>query len=178
MSGRPDPRFAPSLPLPARPFVPGTGMPRPQLALAPLRPDATPDAPEALAHFRFGGDLFNGGFWWEAHECWEQPWRAAVRGSARRLLLQGLIFWAAGHLQWSRGRIQGGEWHLERALARLREGLARAGPQAAAQWLCGLDVGRHLPAWQAWSQPPLATLDREQILARMPRLHLPAAPAD
>jgi hypothetical protein len=45
--------------------------------------------------FRFGVDLFNHGFPWEAHEAWEPLWFAAPRDRPERALLQGLIHAAA-----------------------------------------------------------------------------------
>ncbi len=40
-------------------------------------------------------DLFNHGYYWEAHEAWEQLWRAAERGTPEHDLLHGLILLAA-----------------------------------------------------------------------------------
>ena len=36
-------------------------------------------------------DLFNHGYWWEAHEVWEELWRGFERGDATARILQGLI---------------------------------------------------------------------------------------
>lgn len=44
-------------------------------------------------HFEEGIRLFNAGAYWEAHETWEEPWRAA-RGEEARFY-QGLIQTAA-----------------------------------------------------------------------------------
>jgi hypothetical protein len=50
----------------------------------------------ALCH---GVDLFNHGYFWEAHEAWEEPWQVERRGSPHRLYLQGLIRLAAAALK-------------------------------------------------------------------------------
>lgn len=91
------PRYAPECPFPAYAFAPG-------------RPHPTRDpqghsygAPEHAVEadwrrsraFRFGIDLFNHGYTWEAHESWEGLWHELSRGSAERSLIQGLIQWTA-----------------------------------------------------------------------------------
>ena len=48
--------------------------------------------------FLFGVDLFNGGFYWEAHEAWEELWHAEKDLKVRRTL-QGLIQMTAGFVK-------------------------------------------------------------------------------
>ena len=43
------------------------------------------------ASYLYGVDLYNAGFFWEAHEVWETVWARAAGNSCERLLLQGLI---------------------------------------------------------------------------------------
>ncbi len=70
-------------------------------------------APEdLLAH---GLDLFNNGYYWEAHEAWELLWRAAPRDSADALLLQGLIALAAAGVKVRQGQPIGVTRHAQRA---------------------------------------------------------------
>ncbi len=52
-----------------------------------LAPDLVPDQ---LA-FRYGIDLFNAGFYWEAHETWEPVWMALPPNSRERIACQALI---------------------------------------------------------------------------------------
>jgi hypothetical protein len=67
------------------------------------------ESPEALnpaawqdcEAYLFGIDLFNFGFWWEAHEAWEEPWHAAGRRSSTGLFLQGLIQVSVARLKWA-----------------------------------------------------------------------------
>ena len=88
-------------PLPSRRFLPGRG-PHPSLDPAHREPVA-PDVPWrdlAKTHlFRLGVDLFNHGYFWEAHEAWEALWIAAPKESALREAVQGLIQLSAALLK-------------------------------------------------------------------------------
>jgi hypothetical protein len=53
--------------------------------------------------YLYGIDLFNHGYWWEAHESLEQVWAAAGRHTRVGLFIQGLIQIAAAHLKASQG---------------------------------------------------------------------------
>lgn len=54
--------------------------------------------------YLYGCDLYNRGYWWEAHEAWERIWHLAVRGSPERGVLQGLIQLANCQLKLHMGR--------------------------------------------------------------------------
>ncbi|MEJ0052075.1 MAG: DUF309 domain-containing protein [Methylovirgula sp.] len=45
--------------------------------------------------FLWGLDLFNHGYYWEAHEAWEGLWKVAYRGDPLRILFKGLILLSA-----------------------------------------------------------------------------------
>ncbi len=60
-----------------------------------LGPERWRDMPDYL----LGVDLYNHGFWWEAHEAWEGLWKAIPRSDISRRFLQGLIQAGACHLQ-------------------------------------------------------------------------------
>jgi predicted metal-dependent hydrolase len=62
--------------------------------------------------FRRGAELWNRGRFWEAHEAWEEPWRAAGRHTAAGRFLQGLILLAAAGV-----KRQGGAQAVARRLA-------------------------------------------------------------
>jgi hypothetical protein len=84
------------LPLPGHHHVPGSGS----------RPDMPPLAagkagPQAFA---YGVDLFNRGYFWEAHEVWEAVWLAALPNSARRQGMRALIQMANAGLKREMGR--------------------------------------------------------------------------
>src|SRR5437868_3427744 len=49
--------------------------------------------------YLYGCDLYNHGYWWEAHEAWEGLWRVVPRDSAQHRFLQGIIQVAACHLK-------------------------------------------------------------------------------
>lgn len=49
--------------------------------------------------YLYGIDLFNHGYWWEAHEALEAVWIAAGRQTETGLFIQGLIQIAVAHLK-------------------------------------------------------------------------------
>ncbi len=49
--------------------------------------------------FLYGVDLFNQGYWWEAHEAWETVWLAAGRETEVGNFIQGLIQLAGAQLK-------------------------------------------------------------------------------
>jgi hypothetical protein len=112
-----------TLPLPARRHVPGSGSQPDAPPLAAARAD-----PQGLA---YGIDLYNRGFFWEAHEVWEAVWLASAPNSGRRQGLRMLIQMANAGLKLAMGK--------PRAFARLAgevAALARDADLAAE----GLDV--------------------------------------
>lgn len=54
---------------------------------------------QSCDEYLYGIDLFNYGYWWEAHEALEAVWKAAGRKTETGLFLQGLIQVAAAHLK-------------------------------------------------------------------------------
>ena len=58
---------------------------------------------DARGDFRHGAELWNRGLYWEAHEAWEGPWRAAGRHTPRGRFFQGLILLAAAAVKHERG---------------------------------------------------------------------------
>ena len=49
--------------------------------------------------YLYGIDLFNHGYWWEAHETLEAVWVAAGRQTQTGIFIQGLIQVAVAHLK-------------------------------------------------------------------------------
>ncbi|MER9560156.1 DUF309 domain-containing protein [Mesorhizobium sp. M0323] len=93
------PRLLPEKNLPTYAYLPGK---HPHPVRDPLghsyRNDpVTVPLAEALGSdvFRWGIDLFNHGYYWEAHEAWESLWHAAKRSTQHRLFFKGLILLAA-----------------------------------------------------------------------------------
>jgi len=125
------PRLVPERALPPYAYVPGRS-PHPVSDPAghsygrapesppPLDPERWRDSPMYL----YGFDLFNHGYYWEAHEAWESLWHAAGRRGAVATLLKGLIKLAAAGVKIRQGRADGAHTHAVRAgqlFAELRE---------------------------------------------------------
>jgi hypothetical protein len=95
------PRLAPGIALPAYAFVPGR-FPHP--FADPLGHRFGLDLPEAQVpdpkrwvdslHYLLGVDLFNHGYYWEAHEAWESLWHVCGRYGAMATFFKALIQWA------------------------------------------------------------------------------------
>ena len=63
----------------------------------------------------YGLDLFNHGYYWEAHEVWEQIWHAAGRTGPVGSFIKGLIKLAAAGVKVREGRPGGVRSHARRA---------------------------------------------------------------
>ena len=143
MSGSPGPRLAPARSFPAYRYLPGetphpTRDPRGHsYAVAePASPASCPPPDEwrRSEEYLYAIDLYNHGYFWEAHESWELLWRAAPETSAQHVFLQALIQAAAASLQRRLGAEAGARRLARRAAARLRE-VAAAAPSCM-----GVDV--------------------------------------
>ena len=128
------PRFLPQLPLPPYTFVPGR-LPHPlsdpaghMYGKPPQRP-AAPDPERWLACEAYlrGVDLFNHGYYWEAHETWEGLWHACGRTGATADFLRGLIKLAAAGVKVREGVPEGVTSHARRAAAIFRNAAQRIG---------------------------------------------------
>lgn len=155
------PRYG-SRPLPAQRYLPGR-TPRPlALEAAPRRAAHAfdPAAWWTCKDFLEGIDLWNHRFFWEAHEAWEEPWRAAGRDTALGRFLQGLILLAAGALKHELGA-PGPARRLAARGARLL-GEARPpqppfdAPAFAAAALAWVDGARSTPPLLRLEPPPAA----------------------
>jgi uncharacterized protein len=65
--------------------------------------------------YLYGLDLFNYGYYWEAHEVWEQIWHAAGRTGLVGNFIKGLIKLAAAGVKVREGRPDGVRSHARRA---------------------------------------------------------------
>ena len=70
---------------------------------------------QVSSDYLFGIDLFNHGFYWEAHEIWEQLWIACGRSGREADFLKGLIKLAAAGVKVREGRPIGVQRHASRA---------------------------------------------------------------
>ena len=69
----------------------------------------------ASTAYRYAIDLFNHGFYWEAHEVWEGLWRGVGRRGMAADFLKGLIHLAAAGVKSRQGNPKGVVKHAERA---------------------------------------------------------------
>jgi len=116
-------RYSPATSFPAYAFVPGQHPhPRsdarghsyncPPHVPAPLKPEH----PEQSLDFCFAIDLFNAGYYWEAHEIWEGLWIAHGRVGKVADFLKGLIKLAAAGVKAREGQATGVYRHAKRSL--------------------------------------------------------------
>lgn len=115
-------RYAADIPFPEYAFVPakhphpvtdprGHSFGQAHTTATPL----DPAQPMASRAFLFAIDLFNAGFYWEAHEAWEGLWVAAGRTGTTADFLKGLIKLAAAGVKAREGQTQGVRRHARRA---------------------------------------------------------------
>ena len=132
------PRYCPERSLPPYSYVPGLPTPHPtrdprghSFGRPESRPQPLADSSYAdNATYRYAIDLFNHGFYWEAHEEWESLWHAAGRSGTTADFLKGLIKLAAAGVKAREGRAAGVWQHAQRA-AQLFRGVAEEVPNHA-----------------------------------------------
>lgn len=86
----------------------------------PEEPPLGPDDWHENEAYLHGADLFNAGYFWEAHASWEAVWNATPRRAPDSCLLQGLVQLAAAFLKRELDAPAGATKLLERALEKLR----------------------------------------------------------
>ena len=152
------PRYAPANLLPPYAYVPGHDLPHPvtdpcghSYSAVHDQPRGTLNTPATLAHlpadpasrrqtiaallatdpqWLYALDLFNGGWYWEAHEAWEGFWNALGRTTPEARFVQGLIHLAAAAVKIREGKPTGVARHTQRARELL--GGSRAAPVGGA----------------------------------------------
>lgn len=119
----------------------------------------SPERWRTCADYLFGCDLYNHGYWWEAHEAWEGLWHVVPKPSVQRSFLQGLIQVTAAQMQVHLGKAEGvrrlresSRRHLDVVLAVVGEGgymgvmLADWLREVNRYWeraLCGPEIEHH-----------------------------------
>ncbi len=166
------PRLTPEMPWPPYSYVTGR-FPHPtrdpaghSFGHAPSKP--SPIDPARVSDSRdylWACDLFNYGYYWEAHEAWEGLWHAAGRKGISADFLKGLIKLAAAGVKVREGRPAG----VRRHAARASELFASVRGQIAGTQYLGLDIDRlietteHLkrdpPAYKATEAPVEVVFD-------------------
>ena len=124
------PRFLPDRPFPPYAYVPGetphpTRDPGGHSYGAEFEIPEPPDPEDwrACRDYLYGIDLFNHGFYWEAHEAWEGLWVACGRRGPTATYLQALISLAAAGLKARSGSARGMRANADKAV-RLFESVA------------------------------------------------------
>lgn len=110
-------------------------------------------------------DLFNHGYWWEAHEAFEALWHAAGRAGERADFVQALIHLSAACLNRRRGHAAAARRQAGRAI----EGLGAA-PSSG---YMGIDIPALVEAVRTWEEDP--GTEPLQITLRTPP-RVPGAP--
>lgn len=139
------PRFAPERPLPPYTYIPGK---TPHPLSDPLghgfgrviESSAGLDAkhPERSPDWCYAVDLFQHGYYWEAHEVWEGLWHAAGRAGLVATWLKALIKWAAAGVKVREGRPEGARRHALRAAELVRSAID--GETSQKDVIAGFDV--------------------------------------
>ena len=139
------PRYC-QVPLPRYRFMPGqfphpTAHPEGHSYRPPDEPAAeveykSPDVWFESVDYLYGCDLYNHGYWWEAHEAWEGLWQLTDKNGQQGRFLQGLIQVSACHLQLHRGHFRG----VQRLRCSSAERIESALGQVSSECFMGLAV--------------------------------------
>lgn len=99
-----------------------------------------------------GVELFNAGYYWEAHEAWEPLWLAHGRRGAVAGVLQGLIKLAAAGVKIREGRPAGARSHAARAALLFQEARRQEG-----RFRLGLDLDEWIEKARSLAENPPST---------------------
>lgn len=166
------PRFVPHKAFPSYAFVPGQS-PHPTHNPEGHSYNHIPEEIEALdptnweknEHYLHGIDLFNHGYYWEAHEIWEDLWNADGRIGLTADFLKGLIKLAAAGVKIREGVSHGVRIHA-RGAAALFETIQKELGTSSTRYL-GLSLQELLDFSQAlvWCSSELPSLDDSRQVA-------------
>ena len=156
---RPDPGRYTGLALPAYRFRRGTN---PHPSASPEghgnryipEPDAAATAPERWRENRtylYGCDLYNHGYWWEAHEAWEDLWHLTGHSGTQAAYFKGLIQAAACALKVELGNLAGACTLIARSEAYLQ----RVTDEVDGPVYMGLDIPGWLDYLRTYYDAPL-----------------------
>lgn len=97
---------------------------------------APPERWSENVEYLFGCDLYNQGYWWEAHEAWEGLWRSANANTTQRRFLQALILATVCHLKLEMGVLAA----VQRLRARANRRLLQVAKDIAGDTFMGIRV--------------------------------------
>jgi hypothetical protein len=100
-------------------YVPGRNLRPPRAAVSPALTAVDERSWTVDTEYLWGVDLYNHGYFWEAHEAWEGLWRMPQRAARQRAFLQALIQLAAACLKRALGDAAACDRLATRGLARL-----------------------------------------------------------
>ena len=131
----PVPRLKPEIPLPPYAYIPSSLLPHPTSHPLGHQYGSEIQAPTFFdagqwrncIPFLLGIDLFNNGYYWEAHESWEMLWRCTWRGSDAAKFLKALIKLSAAGVKLREVLPAGVRSHAGRAKELLQELSGRHG---------------------------------------------------
>jgi len=145
-------------PFPPYSYVPGGPWPHPTRSPqghsfgrgSKLAEPATDSSDWFARRFHHGITLFNAGYYWEAHEVWEELWHACGRRGTTADLLRALIKLAAAGVKVRERQDHGVQTHARRAADLLGSAIARGDG-----WQLGLDLaGLMERALEVATHPP------------------------
>lgn len=125
---------------------------------------SSPEKPASGELFLYGVDLFNYGYWWEAHAAWERLWKAAPAADLAAVFLQGLIQLSAALVKWRAGATRGAARLGGKGLEKLGRVAAELGRDGESRYL-GVDVARFSEEMSGFlegrggSRPPLLRVE-------------------
>jgi hypothetical protein len=162
------PRYVPDRPLPPYTYVPGRS-PHPVSDPAGHQFGKAPEPADVLdverwhtnRTYLYGIDLFNHGYYWEAHEAWEGLWRQCGRKGTTADFLKALIHLAAAGVKHLVGIAAGLKSHTRRAAELFRNVAGVKGTET--DWFLGLRLkGLHDVAEDicrdGWPEKPVLLL--------------------
>lgn len=136
-------RLISSIELPAYAYIPGAGLPHPlrdprghshgRKRTSP--PGLNPENWSTHRNYLMGLDLFNYGYYWEAHEEWDRLWKSSGPDSLTGKFLKGLVKLSAAGVKVREGSIHG----VRRHAASAGEVFADVAAEADLDTYCGLE---------------------------------------
>lgn len=136
-------RLIPSVELPAYAYIPANGLPHPLRDPRGHSHGRKRVSPPALTlenwsthrNYLMGLDLFNYGYYWEAHEEWDRLWKSSGPESLVGKFLKGLVKLSAAGVKVREGSIHG----VRRHAASAGEVFADVAAEADLDVYCGLE---------------------------------------
>jgi len=123
----PQPKRYSTFPLPTHKYIPGEGIHpsrHPKGSHIPRLPEEPQPFSDSTRHnsprYLYAIDLFNSGYYWEAHEVLEELWVSTGRTTPTGQFLQGLIQIAAAVLKQTQNKHQPARRLLDKGLAKLK----------------------------------------------------------